>query len=248
MRTTKNTKCSETDLGRFWAKVQKTENCWLWLGELVGNGYGRFYIHNGIFVAHRMSWIIHNGPIPNGLFVCHHCDNPPCVRPDHLFLGTNSDNMKDCAAKGRLKSPLLDHHYALARCNQGHPYTAENTLIDGRGRRTCSICKKARVTRYRRIAVIAKNELGNPIGSLIKEGRQRLGLTQKQLAGLTSTTYERVRVIEKATGLPPSESLLSEIAHVLGIKAELLIAARRRVLEGATAREGGNAERGHDTS
>ena len=88
---------------RFWAKVDKSGDCWLWTGAIfAGNGYGQFSpAHHVNVAAHRFSWELHNGPIPDGLLVCHHCDTPLCVRLDHLFLGTASDNMQDMIRKGR---------------------------------------------------------------------------------------------------------------------------------------------------
>lgn len=86
----------------FWARVDRTEECWVWNGpRLKGNRYGLLQRHYHKVYAHRVSWEMHFGPIPNGLFVLHRCDNPPCVRPDHLFLGTQTDNMADMNAKGR---------------------------------------------------------------------------------------------------------------------------------------------------
>lgn len=86
---------------RFWAKVEKTDTCWLWTGKRNRDGYGLSAFHYRCHPAHRVVWEMTYGPIPEGLRVCHHCDNPPCVRPDHLFLGTDRDNAADRHQKGR---------------------------------------------------------------------------------------------------------------------------------------------------
>jgi hypothetical protein len=91
---------------RFWAKVEILDGCWLWTASRFRNGYGRFNISYGWAAgAHVVSYALTNGTIPTGMSVCHHCDNPPCVRPDHLFLGTTTDNWNDAVAKGRVTCP-----------------------------------------------------------------------------------------------------------------------------------------------
>src|SRR5581483_3046477 len=95
---------------RFWAKVLKTDGCWLWQGAPAGKGgYGQLRINGNEpkrEQAHRISLRLAGIEIPVGMVVCHRCDNPPCVRPDHLFIGTYSDNMRDCYRKGRLTMPF----------------------------------------------------------------------------------------------------------------------------------------------
>jgi hypothetical protein len=97
---------------RFWSKVDRTGDCWLWVAHRNAQGYGQFATggHHGAQVsAHRFAWELTNGPVPDGMFVLHHCDNPPCVRPDHLFLGTQRDNVLDAWSKGRHRTPTLPH-------------------------------------------------------------------------------------------------------------------------------------------
>lgn len=87
---------------RFWAKVDKSGDCWIWTANCTSGGYGQFqYSYKQPRQAHRVAWELELGPVPIGLDVLHHCDNPPCCRPDHLFLGTDADNVADRTRKGR---------------------------------------------------------------------------------------------------------------------------------------------------
>ena len=96
---------------RFWAKVTKTESCWYWTGYCHRrSGYGHVRVGPRMARAHRIAWELSHGPIPDGLDVLHSCDNPPCVRPDHLFLGTQLDNIADREAKGRGGAAHGEHH------------------------------------------------------------------------------------------------------------------------------------------
>lgn len=88
---------------RFWSKVEKTDGCWLWTANKQLEGYGLIKIDKKTKKAHRVSWELFNGEIPDGLHVLHRCDNPSCVRPNHLFLGSHQDNMRDKKKKGRVK-------------------------------------------------------------------------------------------------------------------------------------------------
>jgi hypothetical protein len=95
---------------RFWDKVLIGDGCWEWQGAKFASGYGHFYSGGKVLYAHRVAYELHHGVHPGEMFVCHRCDHPGCVRPSHLFLGTNTDNMRDMAAKGRQwlqKTPWL---------------------------------------------------------------------------------------------------------------------------------------------
>jgi len=93
---------------RFWSHVEKSEGCWLWTAGLNSAGYGIFNIDRfrGPQRAHRIAFELANGPIPEGLYCCHHCDKPHCVNPEHLFVGTQKDNLMDAAMKGRMGKKL----------------------------------------------------------------------------------------------------------------------------------------------
>ncbi len=89
---------------KLLSKIHKTTYCWIWLGGKTSKGYGRFKLDGKYLSPHRLMYELYVGPLEKHLDCCHHCDNPSCVNPEHLFKGTRADNMQDCIAKGRLNS------------------------------------------------------------------------------------------------------------------------------------------------
>lgn len=108
---------------RFWEKVAKGDGCWEWLAHRKQRGYGTLQIGRRSVAAHRVSWELHYGPIPDGLWVLHRCDNPPCVRPDHLFLGDAAANGRDMGSKGRA---AIQQHPELVTRGEAHPWAKLN--------------------------------------------------------------------------------------------------------------------------
>lgn len=106
-------KLTKEQIDRFHKSYKKNKvGCWEWAGSIVKTrgGYGRFHANGKSYRAHRLSWQIYKGQWPGDLFVCHKCDNPKCVRPSHLFLGTTDDNMRDMVSKGRKPSQRGEKH------------------------------------------------------------------------------------------------------------------------------------------
>lgn len=135
---------------RFWSKVNKTDQCWIWIASKLPKGYGVFGTvkeKRKHILAHRYSYKYHFGDFDKKMFVCHKCDNPSCVNPEHLFLGNNKLNMEDANKKGRMYYVNKHNiHKNKTHCKHGHEYNKVNTFIkitkQGYKQRNCKICRR----------------------------------------------------------------------------------------------------------
>ena len=137
---------SITVIERLTLTSRQDGDCVVWTGATNQKGYGNIWVDGHSYLTHRAAWIARYGPIPADLLVCHHCDNPPCWRDEHLFLGTPADNTQDMHAKSRSWQTQRTH------CPSGHEYTLRN------GRRTCRTCKRlsSQIRRLKRRAELAE--------------------------------------------------------------------------------------------
>lgn len=134
-------------IAKFWSMVDKSagpDGCWVWTGSRSYKGYGVFNARVGTRNAHRIAWQLTHGPIASpDIFVCHACDNRPCVKPTHLWLGSCADNMRDASNKGRCEGQAKTH------CIRGHPYDEKNTRYAKNGTRRCHACQMMWSDAYR---------------------------------------------------------------------------------------------------
>lgn len=132
---------------RFWIKVKPVESgCWEWQAGRDEDGYGQFGpTHGHCLRAPKFAYQQFVGDVPDGLIVMHTCDNPPCVRPDHLRLGTYAENTADMFRKGRHPG---NGYREKTHCKNGHPLSGENLEFQGAGHRKCRTCRRLTQNRY----------------------------------------------------------------------------------------------------
>lgn len=131
-------------MDRFWDKVDKSGDCWVWTASINKKGYGWFKFGGRMMLAHRVSYELEIGEITDGLLVLHRCDNPSCVNPEHLYLGDHDTNMADRVSRRTAANARKTH------CLNGHELSGSNLYVYPSGRkRECRTCQRSRHLSYK---------------------------------------------------------------------------------------------------
>lgn len=159
----------------IWDRVMPIPHsgCWIWMAYVGWEGYGEADVNQKRVKAHRLSWISHVGPIPGGMCVCHKCDVPSCVNPDHLFLGTLRDNNEDARRKGRMRGPVLPKHGERSKLSKLSDsdalaiYLSTDKMVDLAARygvhpTTIFDIRHQRTRKYLTKGMAPRNRLSNP--------------------------------------------------------------------------------------
>ena len=143
-----NSKKLAKQIERFKSRIKSTGvGCWEWTWSKDGDGYGHFHARPITQRAHRFSYYIYKAELKDGLCICHSCDNPSCVNPDHLWQGTIKQNNQDALAKGRKIPPFR----GITHCKRGHEFTEENTYHQkGKNSRICRACRRVKIRDWKR--------------------------------------------------------------------------------------------------
>lgn len=197
-----------TLIKRFWRKVDAGEGCWVWNGAMDKAGYGKILKEPGknqaYFFAHRLSYQIHYGEFNNEFHVCHKCDNPSCVNPEHLFLGTHQDNMDDMVRKGRGKGKALFGEQILwSKLTDEKVETIINSYNSGE---KVSVLSKRHGVSINNIYSILKGELWSHID---KKANYIPGRDYKKI---TESDVRQIRKIKEETN-----KTMTQIAKEFGI-------------------------------
>ncbi len=204
---------TRTPIERFWARVKKTETCWIWTGCLNRDGYGHLSpsAWEGHCGAHRFSYEIHKGKIPDGLQIDHLCRVKNCVNPEHLEAVTQRENV----IRGLSATVHKSFWDGINHCKRGHEFTEENTYITTSGRRMCRPCRKLREGPIRCDITISNSGKNNHVHFF-------RGVEKKHKTPRTKLTIEAVRDIRASCGP------LSVMAKKYDVSKEAVWAVRSR--------------------
>ena len=210
----------------FWARFERAENgCLEFTGACKPAGYGDLAYRGERVYSHRLAWMLTNGPIPDGLLVCHKCDNPPCGDPEHLYLGTMSDNMHDAYDRGRQVPRRGDR---VTHCIHDHEYTPENTYryYDSRrgvAQRQCRICSRIAARTRRRTNPEAFNAKRREVARLKREAQRHNETVETTVSVSPETRVGLLATSDSKTSVPLVTALKTPIFEIVAVDAAVKV-------------------------